>query len=96
MLLQDQQPRILWKQFINESGKSAHSPVEPGTEGTGQRWATSVKNFHRLPEVRGCSQIMSVAKGGGGGGEKVEKGGKRGGGGEREKADSGGQRGGGG
>jgi hypothetical protein len=37
--------------FVKEAGKFAHPPTEEGMEWTGERWATSVRNFHRLPET---------------------------------------------
>ena len=40
-----------WKIFLQEAGKFAHPPTEPGTVWSGERWATSVKNFHRLPDT---------------------------------------------
>ena len=44
-------PEAAWKVFMQEAGKYAHPPTEPGAVWTGERWATSVKNFHRLPDT---------------------------------------------
>ena len=44
-------PESGWKMFLQEAGKYAHPPTEPGTDWSGERWATSVRNFHRLPET---------------------------------------------
>ena len=40
-----------WKIFLQEAGKFAHPPTEPGTAWSGEQWASSVKNFHRLPDT---------------------------------------------
>ena len=40
-----------WKIFLQEAGKYAHPPTEPGTVWSGERWATSVRNFHRLADT---------------------------------------------